>query len=314
MKFSIHIGNHDNTLSIADTVWFLRQALIDCGHDVQMNVGIRTDRVNILIEHFLDEASIQLMAQVREIGARYIVIATEPISHGCFHGGVRRNHWHYGNDDKWARRYQGFRRVVAFSEAVWVLDESMLDSYREALPGVKLLYLPHGHVSGYRSFEHRPEAEKDIDFYFSGTLTQHRESVLKELQRRGHKVLAHEQGVAPYLRHEWQSRARVCLSMRLDEANLIPSVSRMHYHLQQANYLIHERYERPCRLDPYVMHVPPAELVDFAEAALDVTDRRTAAEGLLQRCSEGLPMHQLLPPLLAASLEAASMPDSLLAA
>jgi hypothetical protein len=314
MKFSIHVGNHVNTLGIADTVWFLRQALIDCGHDVQMNVGIRTDRVNLLIEHFLDDASIRLMAQALELGARYLVIATEPISQGRFHGGVKRSHWHYGDEDKWARRYQGFLRVVAFSEAVWVLDESMLDPYREALPGVRLGYLPHGHVSGYRAFEHRPEADKDIDFYFSGTLTQHRERVLKELQRRGHTVLAHEQGVAPYLRQEWQSRARVCLSMRLDEANLIPSVSRMHYHLQQANYLIHERYERPCWLDPYVLQVPPAELVEFAEAALEVPDRRQVAEGLLQRFSEGLPMHRLLPPLLAASLDEPAAPLSLLAA
>ena len=32
---------------------------------------------------------------------------------------------------------------------------------------------------------------------------------------------------------------------------------------------------------------PPAELVDFAEAALEVTDRREVAEGLLQRLASG---------------------------
>lgn len=314
MKFSIHTGNHGSSLTIADTVCFIRQALLDCGHEVQINAGIRSDRVNILIEHFMDDAAIELMKRGQDFGSRYIVIATEPISNGSFHGGLQRQHWHYGDTDRWKRRFDGFMRVASFCDAVWVLDESMLASYRQALPGAKVLFLPHGHVTGFGVVQHLPEAEKDIDFYFSGTITKYRESLLLELQRRGHTVLAHEQGAAPYQREEWQSRAKVCLSLRLDEANLIPSVSRMHYHLHQANYLIHERYELPCALDPYVLHVPSAEVVEWAEAALEVPDRRDVAEGLLQRFSEGLPMRVLLPPLLEASLKHQVPPHPMLAA
>jgi hypothetical protein len=314
MKFSIQTGNHDNSLTIADTVWFLRQALRDCGHEVQINASVRTDRVNILIEHFIDDAAIDLMRRGRDLGARYIVVATEPISHGRFHGGVLRQHWHYGDGDRWTRRFDGFMRVASFCDAIWVLDQSMLDSYRQVLPDANVLYLPHAHVTGFGLVQHLPEAQKDIDFYFSGTITSYRESLLKELQRRGHTVLAHEQGAAPYLRDEWQSRAKVCLSLRLDEANLIPSVSRMHYHLHQANYLIHERYELPCALDPYVLHVPPNELVDWAEAALEVPDRREAAQGMLQRFRDGLSMRALLPPLMKASLEGTASVSPMLAA
>ena len=76
----------------------------------------------------------------------------------------------------------------------------------------------------------------------------------------------------------------------------------MHVNIEHANYVAHEKYELNCPLDPYVLHLPADDFVDWAEAALEQPDKRKLAEGILDRFRNEMPMSRLLPPILDASL------------
>jgi hypothetical protein len=300
MKFSIYTGNHQNSLGISDTVLLMQRALRDSGHDAQINASVVPGRFNIVMEHFVDDASLRSVFDGHAAGARFVLVGTEPISGGTFNGGVVKSHWHYSNIPYWKQRYEAFLHVAQLADAVWVLAESMVESYRAVLPGKPIVFLPHGHVEGFQRFEHRCEAEKDIDFYFSGTLTEHRRSIVECLAQT-HHVVVDNHSTPDFLRFEHLSRSKVCLSLRLSPENAIPSVSRMHFHLQHANYLIHEQYALRCALDPYVLHVPPDEFVEWARAALEVRDRRAIAESVRAKFKAEMSMACLMPAVLEAS-------------
>lgn len=302
MNFSVVTGNHSNSHGIADTVIFLRNALRDCGHESKINESIIHGSCNVMMEHFSDPQHIEALAEGYRSGARYIVIGTEPLLDGIFNGGVVSNHWHYSNTDYWRKRTEGFLGAIRYCEAIWVLAESMVPQYREMIHDKPVIFLPHGHVEGFRRFEHLPEHSKDIDFYGSGTVTEHRERIILALEKRGHRVRFDPSGQADYLRFENLSRSKVCLNLRLSPNNAIPSVSRMHFNIQHANFVAHERYELGCPLDPYVLHLPADEFVEWAEAALDQKDKRQTAEGVLAKFRDEMPMSRLLPPILDASL------------
>jgi hypothetical protein len=307
MRFSILTGNHNNHNGIADTVIFLRNALRDCGYDAQLNSGIVSDRYNIMMEHFPDAAQIESVAAAYKAGARYIVIGTEPIIDGVFNSGVVGGHLHYSNNDYWRQRTDGFLMAARYAEAIWVFAESMVEPYRALMPDKPVIFLPHGHVEGFRRYEHRPDDQKDIDFYSSGSLTEHRKGIMAELLRRGFNAHWDVLGVPDYLRFEHLSRAKVCLSLRLSPDNAIPSVSRMHFNLEHANYLAHEKYDLPCPLDPYVLHLPADDIVEWIQASLESPGKREVAEGTLARFRDEMPMSRLLPPILEASLSGRSL-------
>ena len=147
MRFSICSGNHGNSTSITDTVTWLQRALQECGHRADINTGIEPRAVNILIEHFVDEKALRDLLEGRRLGARYLLIATEPIVGGVFNGGIEDQHWHYGNTDYWRLRFDAFKIAARMAEEIWVLAESMLPAYEQLFPDLPVRFLPHGHVN-----------------------------------------------------------------------------------------------------------------------------------------------------------------------
>lgn len=301
MRFSICSGNHDNSTSITDTVTWLQRALQECGHRADINAGIEPRAVNLLIEHFVDEKALRDLLDGRRKGARYLLIATEPIVGGVFNGGIENQHWHYGNTDYWKLRFDAFKIAARMAEEIWVLAESMIPAYQQLFPEMPVRFLPHGHVNDLTTVRQRPEPERDIDFYFSGSMTEHRRQILSELARQ-HVVVVNDQRTPEYLRQDHLSRAKVCLSLRLSPRNAIPSVSRMHFHLQNRSFLLHESYELPSPLDPFVLSAPAGDLIPWALGALDLPNRREIAHNMHDRFKAALPMSRLLPPLLEATL------------
>jgi hypothetical protein len=306
-RIFIHTGNHNNSAGIGDTVLFLKNALLDCGCDARISHRIEPGQVNILMEHFLEESKILELSAGLQTGARYILIGTEPIVGGTFNGGIDDSHFHYSNKPYWELRFGYFSIAATMASAVWVLAEDMLPAYRALLPQLPVRFLPHGYVNNFATVHHRAERDRDIDFYFSGSLTDHRKQILRDLKST-HNVVYNDIATPEYLRQDHLSRAKVCLSMRLAPNNVIPSVSRMHYHLQNRNFLLQERYAEPCPLDPFVMQVPDGDLAEWARAALELTNRREIAEAALDRFKAAMPMTEILPPLLNEALARASAP------
>jgi hypothetical protein len=300
-RFSIHSGNHNNSTSITDTVLFLKAALQDCGHAASISHRVEPGCINLVMEHFVEERHLRAMLEGHAAGARFILIGTEPIVGGTFNGGIEAKHWHYSNRSYWQLRFDAFKVAAAMAEAIWVLAESMVPAYAEEFPGVPVRFLPHGHVNDFASVRQRPEAERDIDFYFSGALTEHRQRILTELAKQ-HHVVYNDKDTPEYLRQDQLSRAKVCLSLRLSPANRIPSVSRMHFHLQNRSFLVHEAYELPCPLDAFVLSAPTEDLLPWALGALKLPNRREIADGVHERFKAAMPMSRLLPPLLDDAL------------
>ena len=297
MRVSIYTGNHDNSTSITDPVLFLKAAFQDCGHEAQINPHLVAGMLNIVIEHFVDDASVQALIAARAAGTHFVLIGTEPILGGSFNSGVEASHWHYSNTGYWKLRFDSFKVVAPLADAIWVLAQDMLAGYAALLPNLPVRFLPHGHVSDFACVRQRPESERDIDFFFSGSMTAHRKRILDTL-RQTHHVVCLNQNAPEYLRQDLLSRSKVCLSLRLSPSNAIPSVSRMHFHLQNRSFLLHEAYELPCPLDPFVLQTPTEDLIPWALAALELPNRRELANDLHDRFKAALPMSRLLPPLL----------------
>jgi hypothetical protein len=309
MRIYIHSGNHNNSPGIADTLLFLKNSLQDCGHTACISHAIMPGHVNIVMEHFVEEKHLRSLLEGHAAGARLILIGTEPIVGNTFNDSIVGSHWHYSNTDYWKVRFEGFKVAARLADAIWVLAESMLPGYTRLFPELPVRFLPHGYVNDFATVRQRPEVERDIDFYFSGSLTDHRKAILLELGRN-HLVINNDQNTPEYLRQDHLSRSKVCLSLRLSPHNDIPSVSRMHFHLQNRSFLLHEAYALPCPLDPFVLHTPSDDLVTWARAALELPNRREIAEAMHARFKEAMPMTRLLPPLLDEPLARATRPST----
>lgn len=301
MRFYIHSGNHNNSHGIADTVLFLKNALQDCGHTACISHRIVPGHVNIVMEHFVEEKHLRALLDGHAAGARYILIGTEPIIGRTFNDCIEGSHWHYSNADYWQLRFDSFKIAAKLADAIWVLAESMVPGYAGLFPDVPVRFVPHGHVNDFATVRQRPEADRDIDFYFSGSMTEHRKQIINELAKTN-SVVGNDQSTPEYLRQDQLSRAKVCLSLRLSPHNDIPSVSRMHYHLQNRSFLLHEAYALPCPLDPFVLQAPSADLVEWAQFALTLPNRREIANSAHEKFKAALPMTRLLPPLIEEAL------------
>jgi hypothetical protein len=308
MNFYLHTGNHNNFPGIADTISFLKCALQDCGHTAYISPGIVPGKVHIVMEAFVEQKHLDAVIDGYANGARYILIGTEPIINGCFNRGIVDQHHHYSNGDYWQTRFQNFVTAAKYAEVIWVLDSSMIDEYQRTFAHLPVRFLPHGHVNHFDTVPNRPESERDIDFYFSGAVTAYREGILRALAST-HTLMFNHPRTSEYLRLDFLSRAKVCLSLRLSERNDIPSVSRMHFHLLNKSYLLHERYALPCALDPFVLHVPPERFLEWACAALEVPNRREIAEARFEQFKLSMPMTDLLPPLLDEALARGTPPS-----
>ncbi len=303
MRFYIYTGSHFSPHGIADTVQLIKNALQDCGHSACVSHQLMAGHVNILIENFTAARSLQALAEAHALGARFILVGTEPIVDGSFNRGIVAQHHHYSDTAYWDLRYKLFLIAAELADAVWVLAESMVPTYRETLGGRPIQFLPHGYVEDFANVRQRPEPERDIDFYFSGSLTDHRRQILDTLSK-DHYTVYYSDAPPEYMRQDHVSRAKVCLSLRLSPNNDIPSVSRMHYHLQNRSFLLHEAYELGSPLDPFVLKVPSEDLIEWARSALELGNRRSIAQSSHELFKAALPMSRLLPPLLDEALSA----------
>jgi len=294
VRFNIYVGNHN--AASGDLSLHLQKSLECCGHAAAVSTALAPGVCNILIENFgpkLVERAVNLV----DAGTPIIVWGTEEITGETFNTGVADEHPHYGDREVWKLRYDNFATVAEHAAAIWVPAETLVESYRDAVPGVPVQMFPHGYAEGYPVLVHRPEAEKDIDFYFSGSRTAHRKGLLERLAAT-HRVVSHHHEVPEETRRDYLSRAKVCLSLRLGPQTRMASVARMHALLMNRCFTLHEQCPLPSHLDRCVTHVAWEDLPQACEAALAVPDRRERADAMLERLRAELPMKAIVPRLL----------------
>jgi hypothetical protein len=297
-KVFIYTGNHYHSVGIQDIVLMIRNGARDAGIDASVSEQMIPGQINIVIEHFLDEAQINHMRESRAPGTSNVIVCTELISPAGFNRDLQAGDGHYDDAGYWRKRHAGFLSAARYADMLWVLAESVVGDYSAALPSLPIGVLPHGWVSRLPHVEHRPEGEKDIDFFFSGTLTPFRRAILTSLQS-SHTVCYCPQGGPDYLRLDLMARSRVCLSLPLSQQNKLPSLSRIHYHLQNRNFVLQLAHQGRCALDPYVLHAPAEDFIEWARASLELTNRREVAEGTHDRFRSEMPLARWIGPLLA---------------
>lgn len=277
-RVNIWTSNHYSTPGIQDTVLMIRNGARDAGWDAWISDRIVPGCINLTLEHFIEPETIAYMRSRKTPGTRLVVVCTEVISPQGFNCDLNAGDDHYANAEYWRDRHRGFLAVAEFADELWVLSPQQIAAYRAVLPGRPVRYLPHGWVPEMDRVQHLDERDKDIDFFFSGSLTPDRTAVMEALAVR-HRVAFSPQGAPDYLRLDLLARTKVCLSLPLSVRNRLPSVSRIHYHLQNRNFVLQQQYAERCALDPYVLHAPADDYVEWARAALDIPTRREIAEG-----------------------------------
>lgn len=295
MQFYIYVLNHQGSV-IQDLALHLQKSLESCGHRAYFSHRLVPGACNILIENFGPQL-VHYALELAASGTPFIVWGTEEITGDTFNRKVADSHSHYGDTEHWQLRYDNFLTTAEHATAIWVPVEPLVDTYRAAVPGVPVQFFPHGWAEGFASVTHRAESDKDIDFYFSGARTEHRLKLLDTLASR-FSVVHHDHELPEFVRRDYLSRARVCLSLRLSKDTRLPSVSRLHNLVMNRCYTLHEQCPLPCHLDAYVEHAPWAGILRACEEAIARTDRAQRAAAHRDRLRAELPMGEIVPRIL----------------
>ncbi len=295
--------NHWNFgIHLADTLSLIRCGLELAGFRADIEKQVVPGALNILVENFSDEFTERLLA-LEDEGTRFIVVATEFLTGETFNDFGKPDDQpadkHYDNLSYWRARHHNFQRVVARAQAVWHLSEQQVPVYQARLPTLPVCYLPHGYVPALRKVALRPDAERDIDFLFTGTLTPYRREILDALHARGYRVHIAPMLTAHFHREDLLARTRIALNLRQHATWPHPSNNRIHFHLNNASLLMSERCDYACDLDPYIEHA--SSLIDAATASLAQGHYRERAEAALSRFAVERPMGPLMENVMAAS-------------
>jgi hypothetical protein len=168
---------------------------------------LEPDRINLLVGiHLIEDP--QAVAHIIDSGARYVVLQTEMI---------HNRNINQENNDR-------FERILfpLFQGALAVWDSSADNITALAEMGQEASLLEFGYQAGLR--ELRLCEKRDVDFFFYGSVTEHRARVLGELRRLGYRVEIYFDE-AYLFRNAMLERSEVVLSLQQSPA--MPHVPQM---------------------------------------------------------------------------------------
>jgi len=259
VQFNVCVGNLENKNSVEDKARLLCLGLRQLGHRVSISDFILDGAINVLFECFSDA----FVAELRSTHpfAQTILVGTEWITGATFNDFSETSNSTYDWKAMWKRRFDNFVALAAQARGVWCLSPYQLDDYRR-LAGNRVFYLPHGFVETFAQAHRVPDEHKTIDFIFSGTLTERRLSILRELTNRGYIVRSFPPHTPAYVRLEMYSLARIVLGLKVSDRWEYPSVSRTHYCVSNRFLLVNEWHPRTSDLDPYAIASGEGSLFD----------------------------------------------------
>lgn len=253
------IGNHVPCVVTEDIFEYIVQGVRGAGGLIHYSMGdYLVDAVNIVMEGALI-TSAQSFASMRQShpASRLYLIPTEILTDSGFNS-ANTTHTaageHYSNSGYWGQRTVGFFALLPAIDGLIFLAESLIDGYRSLK--MRSHYLPLVALPGYRTVQREAEAARDIDIFFSGTLTDYRLEVLQALEQEGFKVASHSTLYPNYVRRRFLARSRLAVGLRLGKDTQFTSKQRAHYYL--ANQIPHLFETTPDHTD---LH----EFIQFAE-------------------------------------------------
>ncbi len=272
-----------HTHFLFDLARMIAFGLEDLGHSCTLRRNAtEAGRVNILLGvHNL--AAPDTVDALIDSGHPYVVYQTE-IIRGRTVNGVDIGP---GFDGMLMPLFRGAR-------AVWDTDEESRASLKAL--GVETQKLGFGYVPRLDEVRHRDE--KDIDFFFYGSMTPHRRDVVHQLRALGYQVAVVFDDAALF-RNDLLSRAEVVLTLRQSEAFA---------HLPQARilYLVNNRClvagesglgQEP--LEDLFLWCEPGQVIELLRRTRAMKNRRELAGDFHERFKQR-PMSKHLEPLVEA--------------
>lgn len=302
--FNLIYSNHGKAPShLEDWLRFVKCAIDDAGYNVRYSDRICLRSVNILIEKFSDSEALDLV-EAAASGADYILIATEFMTAGTFNDFSDDPTFdtHYSNAPYWLNRCMNFLLVARAARAVWCVSEQQLADYRDALDPDNVHRLELRYVPGYATRRQSDPARKDIDFLFTGAMTQYRQSQINRLHARGWSVTFLESQTPGFLRRDYISRSHLSLNIPQHKNWPHPSQMRYYYAIMHGAMLLSEACRFPCHLDPYVLHAAPEDLTEAAIAVRSDGGSSKSGTETFERFREELPSRNVMRALIERSL------------
>lgn len=272
-----------HTHFLFDLARMISYGLEDLGHSCTLRRNAtEAGRVNILLGvHNLSTPD--TVDAVIDAGHPYVVYQTEIIRGRTVNGCDLGDHLD-----------RTLLPLLRNAKAVWDTDEESRASLRAL--GIETAKLGFGWVPRLEEVRHRDE--KDLDFFFYGSMTPHRREVLQQLRGLGYRVASIFDDAALF-RNDLLSRAEVVLTLRQSEAFA---------HLPQARilYLVNNRClvagesgvgQEP--LEDLFLWTEPAKVIELLRRTRAMTNRRELADDFHQRFRQR-PMARQLEPLVEA--------------
>lgn len=176
-------------------------ALEELGHSCVISQNsLMADRINLLVaSHTITDPAV--VEQILDSGAEYVIIQSEVIREGQVNLTGDR------------RQFEScYLPLLRGARCVWEGVPGQLEILQSL--GVTASTICSG---WHRSMEViRPKADKDIDFLFYGSISEHRRRMITDLEARGHSVVFCFDAPAMY-RNDLIARARVHLAPRRAE-------------------------------------------------------------------------------------------------
>jgi hypothetical protein len=272
MEFKLVYGNHGkDPFHIMDTLLLILRSLESLGYKADLEERMTPGKTNILLECFTFDFVEAMKDVSKAAGTEFIIVGTEFLTGQTFNnfdtGEERTLDSHYDIPDYWRKRFRTFIAAQKQARAIWHLAESQVDAFKAATGHANVCYLPHGYVEGFARVRHKPEAHKDIDAIFTGTLTRHRSNLIHELKQRGINAIA-TKPLNFVQREDLIARAKIALNLKQTSTWLYPSNSRYHYHLSNDSLMVSEDCPVACDLSPYILTAPGDQFTDLCCEAI----------------------------------------------
>lgn len=291
MRFKIVYGNHGHSgINVADVMLLLQYGLESIGHTADIERDICPGEINIIQENFTDEY-VEKIENLAQQGTRFIVLATEYLIDGSFNKfDVTSDKSYYSDRDHWLHRFNNFLKVEKLSLGVWHLCAEAVSSYREFLGHERVNYLPHHYLEQFNRVQHRADEDKDIDFLFTGAMTDYRKGMLNALQSKGYKIAYSNYYTAPFHRENLLARSKIALNIRQFSEWPHPSPSRYYYHIMNDSMMITEACDYEADIQQYVFTAPRGEFVEYCESMLAASNFTGRALDRRMAFKQALPM------------------------
>lgn len=305
MEFKLVYGNHGkDPFHIMDTLLLVKLGLESLGYKADLEAQMTPGKTNIMLECFTYDF-VEAMKEVGKTpGTEFIIIATEFATGATFNEFKLEDEpaldSHYDIPQYWKKRFRTFLAAQEHARAIWHLADSQVEAFKAVTGNPRVLYLPHGYAEGFSRIRHKPEHHKDIDAIFTGTMTRHRATLIRALEKRGIRAVA-SKPLNFVQREDLVARAKIGLNIKQTENWLYPSNSRYHYHISNDSLLVSEKCVVQCDLSPYIVESETDGFVERCCELLSDGNWSREAEARKEKFIAEMPMPHLMEALLEST-------------